>query len=213
MNENIDLTQILKDCPKDTRFYSTVFGEVSFIEIYDNAMFPIIIRYNHRYVTNLTADGKMMIGCDGECTLFPSKDQRDWSKFTAPWYKKKPEHKFHVGQYITDGYVGGQITSIEDNYSCYKILDFMGGINTTIPFTLQDNYHLCTINDAKEGDVLALSWLENENFLEKIIIFKKYHSGGVKGVYSMPCVEGYGNTFKNGKIVYTDKEVPYYSKT
>ena len=24
----------------------------------------------------------------GECTLFPSKDQRDWSKFTAPWYKK-----------------------------------------------------------------------------------------------------------------------------
>ena len=89
MNENIDLTQILKDCPKDTRFYSTVFGEVSFIEIYDNAMFPIIIRYNHRYVTNLTADGKMMIGCDGECTLFPSKDQRDWSKFTAPWYKKE----------------------------------------------------------------------------------------------------------------------------
>lgn len=25
----------------------------------------------------------------GECTLFPSKDQRDWSKFTAPWYKKE----------------------------------------------------------------------------------------------------------------------------
>ena len=24
----------------------------------------------------------------GECTFFPSKDQRDWSKFTAPWYKK-----------------------------------------------------------------------------------------------------------------------------
>ena len=26
---------------------------------------------------------------DGECTLFPSKEQRDWSKFTAPWYKKE----------------------------------------------------------------------------------------------------------------------------
>ena len=25
---------------------------------------------------------------DAECTLFPSKDQRDWSKFIAPWYKK-----------------------------------------------------------------------------------------------------------------------------
>ena len=28
------------------------------------------------------------MGDDGECTLFPSKDQRDWSKFSAPWYKK-----------------------------------------------------------------------------------------------------------------------------
>ena len=26
---------------------------------------------------------------NGECLLFPSKDQRDWSKFTAPWYKKE----------------------------------------------------------------------------------------------------------------------------
>lgn len=29
----------------------------------------------------------MIKGC-GECTLFPSREQRDWSKFTAPWYKK-----------------------------------------------------------------------------------------------------------------------------
>ena len=29
----------------------------------------------------------------------------------------------------------------------------------------------------------------------------------------MPCVEGYGNTFKNGKIACTDEKVPYYSKT
>ena len=89
MNENIDLTKILKDCPKGTRFYSTVFGEVSFIEVYPDDMFPIIIRYNKRYVTNLTASGKLKIECDGECILFPSKDQRDWSKFIAPWYKKE----------------------------------------------------------------------------------------------------------------------------
>ena len=89
MNENIDLTKILKDCPKSTRFYSTVFGEVSFIEVYPDDMFPIIIRYNKRYVTNLTASGKLKIECDGECILFPSKDQRDWSKFTAPWYKRE----------------------------------------------------------------------------------------------------------------------------
>ena len=36
MNENIDLTKILKNCPKDTKFYSTVLGEIKFIEIIDN---------------------------------------------------------------------------------------------------------------------------------------------------------------------------------
>ena len=30
MNENIDLTKILKDCPKGWEFYSTIFGEVEF---------------------------------------------------------------------------------------------------------------------------------------------------------------------------------------
>ena len=103
MNENIDLTKILKDCPKGTRFYSTVFGEVSFIEVYPDDMFPIIIRYNKRYVTNLTAGGKLKIECDGECILFPSKDQRDWSKFVAPWYNKEEnliKPKFKVGDII-----------------------------------------------------------------------------------------------------------------
>ena len=37
----------------------------------------------------ITALGKLKIHYDGECTLFPSKEQRDWSKFTASWYKKE----------------------------------------------------------------------------------------------------------------------------
>ena len=72
--------------------------------------------------------------------------------------------------------------------------------------------HLWDIQDAKDGDVLSISWLEDKNLCEKIIIFKKYHSDGVIGLYSTPCVEGYGNTFKNGKMIFNEK-VPYYSKT
>ena len=33
MNENIDLTKILKDCPKGTKLYSIIHGEVEFIGI------------------------------------------------------------------------------------------------------------------------------------------------------------------------------------
>ena len=163
MNERVVLNKILKDCPKGWEFYSSIHGVVNFEELNTSDKYPVIISYKNGKLESFGADGRLFLDYAGECVLFPSKDQRDWSKFTAPWYKKKPEHKFHVGQYITDGYVGGQITSIEDNYSCYKILDFMGGINTSIPFTLQDNYHLWTIQDAKDGDVLALSWLEDKN--------------------------------------------------
>ena len=91
MNENIDLTQILKDCPKGTKLYSTVLGEVTFKDIVDDTIFPIIISYrNGLYEESFMADGRIL-NEDGECTLFPSNDQRDWSNFTAPWYKPEKE--------------------------------------------------------------------------------------------------------------------------
>lgn len=71
---------------------------------------------------------------------------------------------------------------------------------------------LWTIQDAKDGDVLAINWCEGYDSWEKIIIFKKYHNEGVEGLIDSPCVEGYGNTFKNRKLVLHD-EVPYFSKT
>ena len=94
MNENIDLTKILKDCPTGTKFYSTVLGEIKLIGIIYGSVYPIIVSCNDGNTEDFTADGKLRIEYGGECTLFPSKDQRDWSKFTAPWYKKeKFDHK------------------------------------------------------------------------------------------------------------------------
>ena len=89
MNENIDLTEILKDCPKGTKFYTSIFGEVEFDGIDYDKIYPIIIRLSENNTENLTADGKMYEYLDGECILFPSREQRSWSKFTAPWIKKE----------------------------------------------------------------------------------------------------------------------------
>ena len=94
MNENIDLTKILKDCPEDTKFYCSICGEV-IIKIKTNYTHPIhvyqkaIYAENPRVICRLSSFGKYNKDLDGECVLFPSKDQRDWSKFTAPWYKKE----------------------------------------------------------------------------------------------------------------------------
>ena len=87
MNENIDLTEILKYCPVGWELYSSVIGEVSFKEINNHEDYPIIVDCEEWGLERFTADGKLYKKHNGECTLFPSKDQRDWSKFTAPWYK------------------------------------------------------------------------------------------------------------------------------
>ena len=88
MNENIDLTKILKDCPEGTKLYSTIFGEVTFCHIDENDMYPIKVMTGKKCNGKVSANGKHYVEFNGECTLFPSKEQRDWNKFTAPWQKK-----------------------------------------------------------------------------------------------------------------------------
>ena len=88
MNEKIDLTKILKDCPMGWKLYSSIHGEVRFGYI-DNGDFPIVVELSDSSDVDFTKGGKLYSDYDGECALLPSKDQRDWSKFTAPWYKKE----------------------------------------------------------------------------------------------------------------------------
>ena len=80
MNKNLNLVEILKDCPRGTKLYSTIFGEVEFESIHNSSC---SIKY--KTITgrsfDVTCEGKMFADYDGECTLYPSKDQRDWSKF------------------------------------------------------------------------------------------------------------------------------------
>lgn len=87
--EKLDLTKILENCPKGWKLYSTVLGEVSFVEINNDEYYSIIVKLKDGVVESFAIDGKMIAHFDGECTLFPSKNQRDWNKFTAPWYKKE----------------------------------------------------------------------------------------------------------------------------
>ena len=85
MNENLDLVKILKDCPKGTKLYSTLHGEVAFDCVKNpNIDYPINVKRIDNSSAGFTQDGRYNIFYDGECVLFPSKDQRDWSKFKLP---------------------------------------------------------------------------------------------------------------------------------
>ena len=82
MNENLNLVEILKDCPKGTKLYSTIFGEVEFVDC-DN-LYQIIVTKESKYYC-FTSKGAFIFKNIkynlGDCALFPSKDQMDWSKF------------------------------------------------------------------------------------------------------------------------------------
>ena len=95
MNENLNLVEILKGCPRGTKFYSSVFGEVELLEIKEGYLHPIGLRCFNGDKMYITVEGRLFPTYDGECILFPSKDQRDWSKFERFWDKPKVE-KFDV---------------------------------------------------------------------------------------------------------------------
>ena len=88
MNENINLCEILKCCPKGWEFYSSIYGWIYFEGLNTGDKYPVVISYKNGKLESFGADGRLFLDYAGECVLFPSKDQRDWSKFTAPWYKK-----------------------------------------------------------------------------------------------------------------------------
>ena len=124
MNHSIDLTKILKDCPRGTKLYSTTLGYVIFQGIIEGEVYPIYVSCENGVTENFTADGKIFIDLDGECTLFPSKEQRSWADFIAPWHKKErfdPKTLQPFDKIIFKGrgmWFCGLFSHIHNSYAC-----------------------------------------------------------------------------------------------
>lgn len=158
MNENIDLTKILKNCPKGTKLYSTIFGEVTFYHIDENDKYPIKVMTEEGYKGNVSANGKHYVDFNGECTLFPSKEQRDWSKFSAPWYKKdkfnpktfKPFDKVLVRDTYCNNWTCGFFSYINvfNNIYKYNVGEFL--YKYCIPYNDDTKHLVGTTDEAPE---------------------------------------------------------------
>lgn len=80
--EKINIVEILKNSPKGTMLYSTVHGYVELIDFYRDT---IRCKFKHlNTIISFYSDGKFMENT-GECILFPSKENRDWSTFQRPF--------------------------------------------------------------------------------------------------------------------------------
>ena len=111
MNENLNLVEILKDCPKGTKLYSTAYGDVELVNVSQDkgTLYPIVIKIPSNSTDTFTCErsfdkddtsthersfdknGRIFADYSGECLLFPSRNQRDWSKFKIKKVKFDPK--------------------------------------------------------------------------------------------------------------------------
>ena len=160
MNENLNLVEILKDCPEGTKLYSPIIGEVVFKRIKDCEYpeYPIVTRRGNR-ILSFTKEG--LFFPEGECImLFPSKDQRDWSKFKIkkPKFDPKTLQPFDrvLVKYLKDDYWSCDLFSnITKDGKIYPYLCVSGVYKYCIPYN-DDTKHLVATN--KEAPEFYRYW-------------------------------------------------------
>ena len=155
MNENVDLTKILKDCPDGWEFFTPVCGEVKFSFIKEFLEYPIIMRFARGTIT-FSKEGFYLAECEGaECLVFPSKEQRDWSKFEAPWRKKdkfdpktlKPFDKVLIWHCASECWSCEIFSHLTGKYTCNCIY---GCYTRCMPYNDETKHLVGTTDEAPE---------------------------------------------------------------
>lgn len=85
-NNKINIAEKLKNCPKGTKLYSSLFGKVELLSVDDDCDFPITVRADEKKEKACFTKEGCYHSCysDAECVLFPSSKMRDWNKFFKP---------------------------------------------------------------------------------------------------------------------------------
>lgn len=144
----INIAELLKDAPEEIELWCTLYGKVNFISVNHNKYYPIQIRLNDNTKERLDKYGRYYNHFEGaECILFPSKEVRTWEGWKAP-----VEPNFKSGDWITDGVSKCQIHFIDNTQYWYSENCILGSIES-----VNKQYHLWTVQDAKDGDVLVLN--------------------------------------------------------
>ena len=154
MNENIDLTETLKDCPKGTEFYSCIYGKVRF-DCLQSCEYPVLTIRGDGLYASFSRVGKYTDAPDSECCLFPSKEQRDWSKFEAPWYKKdkfdpktlKPFDKVLIWHCASECWSCEVFSHLTGKYTCNCIY---GCYTRCMPYNDDTKHLVGTTDEAPE---------------------------------------------------------------
>ena len=136
----INVAEKLKNCPKGTKLYSPLFGEVEFVRIEIGSIIVKVLDNGIPYSNvTFTAEGKLYNIEQSECLLFPSKDNRDWNKFNLTVNTFKPFDKVLVRDDTNEKW----ILSI---FGCYE-----DEVDTDFPYVcLNGRYRYCIPYEGNE---------------------------------------------------------------
>ena len=166
-NKELNLCEILKDCPTGTKFWSPVWGDVTFVQINDVGVFPIVLSAKSFSNSNISlrSNGKMYDIKEAECLLYPSKYQRDWSKFVRFWDKPKTEEstvemfdentlkpfdKVLARDYLNDNWMADFFEKIEENDIHYNVTCVTCKWVQCIPYNEETKHLVGTKEDCPE---------------------------------------------------------------
>ena len=86
----LNLCKILKNCPMGEPFWSPLYGDVKLHNVDHKAKkICVTTKTDSKWWINPNATIAIAGVISPEIMLYPSREQRDWNKFTAPWLKKE----------------------------------------------------------------------------------------------------------------------------
>ena len=184
MEAKINIAEILKDKPVNTKLYSPLYGDVyfSYIGVRNN----IIVLHHLFTLSDFLYNGRYTAYKESEIMLFPSKDMRDWRKFA--WKK---------GDVLVS--IDGKCKVIFDKFDDDKYTSFIGkhylesyGKDGEL-LDYEEEHYGDTVNYTKESEEAAQTYI---NTIEERL-------GGKLNRETLE-IEKTQPEFKDGDIVYAD---------
>lgn len=148
MNENLNLCEILKDCPKGEKLYATFLGDVKLVSIINETISVELWTKIYHFFS----DGRYEL--NGELVLFPSRDQRDWSKFVPLSKRFNPKEFKPFDKVLAKNRFLSKWTctffSYMDNNMSFPVYCSCGYFKVCIPYNEETKHLVGTKDDCPE---------------------------------------------------------------
>ena len=154
----VNIVEIVDKLPIGTKLYSTICGECTIKKIYKGLGFDVISKDGTTY--NFSYDGRFDL--NGECCIFPSKENRDWNTFIKVDIPFEPK-------------IGDVVADCCDNVFIYqgKYSEYSDNSNFVVFTTFHNDFFVTEGNDSFQISKAVRYATANEEKLLFDIMYKK----------------------------------------